>query len=194
MKTKRVFLVHGWSGKPSDDWFPWIRKELETRGFEFISPEMPDTDYPRISAWVEKLKVTIGNLDKDTYFIGHSMGCQTIMRTIESLPGKEPCGGAVFVAGWIQMQKMPGLSLEEAEIVKPWIKGDVNFDKVKKRLGHSVAIFSDNDPFIPLSQDKLFKERLGSKTIIEHNKGHFRKEDGIEELPVALQELLKVAK
>jgi predicted alpha/beta hydrolase family esterase len=194
MKGKRVFLVHGWGDNPEVNWLPWIKKELERKGFKVTAPFMPDTDYPKISAWVKTLKDAVGVLDKDTYFIGHSMGCQTIMRAIESLPGKDVCGGVVFVAGWIKILEMPSLSAEELKIVEPWTRGDVDFNGVKRRIGASVAIFSDNDPFIPLSQEKLFKEKLGAKTIIEHNKGHFRKEDGVTELPVVLQEFLKVSK
>ncbi|MBN2095678.1 MAG: alpha/beta hydrolase [Candidatus Aenigmarchaeota archaeon] len=193
MKERRVFLVHGWGEKPDGNWFSWIKGELEKNGFKVIAPEMPDTNFPKVGAWVEKLREEVGHLDKDTYFIGHSMGCQTIMRTIESFKEKERCGGAVFVAGWIQILEMPNLSAEESEIVKSWIKGDVDFGKVKHILGASVAIFSDNDPFIPLEQEKLFRDKLGAKTIVQHARGHFTARDGITEFPLALQELLEVA-
>ena len=31
---KRVFIVHGWDGYPEEVWFPWLKKELEAKGFE----------------------------------------------------------------------------------------------------------------------------------------------------------------
>lgn len=31
---KRVFIVHGWDGKPSGAWLPWLKKELEAKGFD----------------------------------------------------------------------------------------------------------------------------------------------------------------
>ena len=36
------------------------------------------------------------------------------------------------------------------------------------------TIFSDNDPYVPLDNQDDFKIRLGSKIIIDHNKGHFK--------------------
>ena len=41
---------------------------------------------PRIQKWVSKLAQTVGDADKQTYFVGHSMGCQTIVRYLEKLP------------------------------------------------------------------------------------------------------------
>ena len=31
--VKRVFVVHGWDGHPAEGWFPWLKKELEKRGY-----------------------------------------------------------------------------------------------------------------------------------------------------------------
>ena len=44
---KRVFIIHGWTGKPEGDWFPWLKQELETKGFQVQIPEMPDTEKPK---------------------------------------------------------------------------------------------------------------------------------------------------
>ena len=37
------------------------------------------------------------------------------------------------------------------------------------------------------------REKLGAKVIVKHNMKHFSVEDGITELPVALEELLKIS-
>jgi len=34
--SKRVFLIHGWEGSPEEGWRPWLKKELEKRGFKVI--------------------------------------------------------------------------------------------------------------------------------------------------------------
>lgn len=36
---KRVFIVHGWGGRPDESWFPWIQRELESKGFKTTSLE-----------------------------------------------------------------------------------------------------------------------------------------------------------
>ena len=52
-----------------------------------------------------------------------------------------------------------------------------------------VALFSDDDPVVPLSDAKLFEERLGAKVIVEKGNGHFDDDAGVTELPVVLDEL-----
>ena len=30
---KRAIIIHGWEGKPSDEWLPWVKKQLELAGW-----------------------------------------------------------------------------------------------------------------------------------------------------------------
>ena len=57
-----------------------------------------------------------------------------------------------------------------------------------------MAIFSDNDPFVPLNDSKIFKNKLNAKIIIEHKKGHFDPSSGVRKLPSALKSLLSISK
>jgi len=96
--NKKIFIIHGWSSFPEDCWFPWLKSELEKRNFSVTVPQMPNPDNPEINSWVTHLKNVVGELNEETYFIGHSIGCQAIMRFIEKENKK--IGGAVFVAGF----------------------------------------------------------------------------------------------
>ena len=80
---KRVILVHGWGFNPTMNWYPWLKKELEKKGFEVIIPAMPNTNEPDINSWVFKLREFVGRDDGELILIGHSIGCQTIMRFLE---------------------------------------------------------------------------------------------------------------
>lgn len=97
-------------------------KELETKGFTVIVPQLPDTDSPRIQKWVPALAASVATPDEETYFVGHSIGCQTIARYLEGLPEGRNVGGAVFVAGFFKHLK----DLEDEEDVreteKHWFK------------------------------------------------------------------------
>jgi predicted alpha/beta hydrolase family esterase len=99
---KRIFIVHGWGGYPTEGWFPWLKTELEQKGFQVFVPQLPDTDHPTIENWVPALTAAVGTPDSDTYFVGHSMGCQTIARYAEGLEASQVLGGAVFVAGFFK--------------------------------------------------------------------------------------------
>src|ERR1700749_2674354 len=99
---KKVVLVHGWDGTPTEGWFSWITNELQNRGFEVCAPQLPDNANPRIYNWVPVLAKAVGAVDGDTYLIGHSMGCQTIARYLETLPDGQKVGGVLFVAGFFK--------------------------------------------------------------------------------------------
>jgi len=184
--TKKVFIIHGWDGNPEQGWYPWLKRELEARGFEVSVPAMPDTGEPEIEAWVNHLEKIVGIPDGNTFFVGHSIGCQAIMRFIEKLPENVKIGGAVFVAGWFTLQNLE--TVEEKEIAKPWIETPINLAKVKNQLNKRTVILSDNDPWVPLEETReIFTEQFAAEVIIEHNKGHFTEEDGIRELLIILE-------
>jgi uncharacterized protein len=192
-KNKRVFIIHGWDGFPEEGWFPWLKKELESRGFTVTVPQMPKPQEPRINNWVPALTELVGTPDAETYFVGHSMGCQTIARYIESLPDGIKVGGAVFVAGFLKRLTNIGNKEIEQSVVNEWLKTPLDLKKAKDRMKKSVAVFSDNDPFVPLDNQDEFKDVLGSKIVIEHDKGHFSGSTGTKELPVVLDEVLEMA-
>ncbi len=191
--AKRVFVVHRWGGNPDSDWYPWLKKMLEHRKFEVIVPEMPNTNEPHIAPWVTCLARAVGNADLDTYFIGHSIGCQTIMRYLVSLRSGIKIGGAVFVAGWFHLIQ-DDFSESDREIADEWIGHPIDMNAVRSHLGRSTALFSDNDPYVPLTDSVIFEKELGSKIIKHPKRGHFTSDDGASELHTALNEILRMAK
>ena len=192
--TKRVFIIHRWDGKPTSDWYPWLKKELEAKGLEVIVPEMPNAEEPKIEDWVNHLKSIVGIADENTYFVGHSIGCQTIMRYLETLDEIVKVGGALFVAGWFCMKNLE--SEEVTEIAKPWLETPIDLKKVKNSLNYLTVILSKNDPYncVKENKEKFEKELNADRVIVLKNEGHFTEDDGITELPSALNSVLELAR
>lgn len=192
---KHAIIIHGWDGSPEDCWFPYLKQELEKRGFDVDVPAMPSPNHPKMQEWVSKLHETIKVSDENTFLIGHSIGCQTILRYLDALKGEEKIGGVVLVAGWVTLYTSAISTREEKQIAKPWIEAPFNWQNVKKRANYFTAIFSDNDKCVPLEHNKItFEINLNAKTIIEHEKGHFSGEDNIKELPSALNAVLEMSR
>ncbi len=189
---KRAFIVHGWDGYPEEGWFPWLKRELESREFEVHVPQLPDAAHPDLEKWVAALSATVGTADENTYFVGHSMGTKTIIKFCEGLPEGTKIGGVVFVAGFLK--RLTGLEddPEVQEGAKRWLEAPVDLEKAKSHFEKSIAIFSDNDHYVPLDNTDDFRDKLGSKIVIEHNRGHFSGSAGVIELPIALQSLLEI--
>ena len=161
-------------------------------------PQLPKPETPRIKNWIPALSDTVSEADDQTYFVGHSIGCSTIARYLETLPPNVKVAGAVFVAGFFKRLTNLEADPEVQEIANEWLTTPVNFEKVKTQLGKSVAIFSDDDPYVPLTHGDIFKERLGAELIIKHNFKHFSgpvdKEDSCVKLPNVVESILKMAK
>jgi hypothetical protein len=175
---KRVFIIHGWGGHPKEGWFPWLKKELQMRGFAVQVPSMPDPEEPKIETWIPFLSQLVGQADKNTFFVGHSIGCQTIIRYLQTLPDGVKIGGAVFVAGWYNLRNLE--TEEEKRIAGPWVNEPRDDKKIRQAVNHVIAIFSDNDPYVIPENQKSWKELVGAKIILEHKKGHFSGNDGIK--------------
>jgi uncharacterized protein len=188
---KRVFIVHGWASHPGDGWFPWLKAELEKHGFAVFVPAMPDPDVPKIETWIPALAAAVGTADADTYFVGHSIGCQTIIRYLQTLPEGARVGGGVFVAGFYNLRRLE--TKRDLEIAKPWVTTPLDDAKIRQTVRRAVAIFSDNDKFVMSGNQDAWRDRVGADVIIEHAKGHFSGEDGVTELPIALESLLKIS-
>lgn len=191
---KKVVIVHGWDGSPEDSWYPWLKAELEKEGFEVIAPQLPNPGSPRINTWVPALAAAVGTADEQTYLVGHSMGCETIARYVEGLPEGQKVGGAIFVAGFFERLTDIGDDENSRETERDWLDTKPDFAKVRAHLGKSVAIFSDDDPFVPLENQDDFRDGLGSEIIIEHAKGHFNlRRDHTKELPLVLEKVLEIS-
>jgi uncharacterized protein len=189
---KRLFIIHGWSGFPEECWFPWLKTEAEKLGFMVQVPAMPHPDEPTIKDWVAHLTVTIGTPDTETFLVGHSIGCQTILRYLDNLPEGQRVGGIVCVAGFFELTNLD--TEEENRIFKPWLETPIHDERVRSRAGKIVGIFSDNDHYVPFEKSRnAYEQRLGAETVAEHGKGHMGNSDHCEELPSVLEALQRVS-
>lgn len=186
---KRIFIIHGWGGLSNEGWLGWLKQELEAAGYLVVAPQMPNTNEPRIKTWVEAITQSVGVVDNNTFFIGHSIGCQAVARYLSQLPSGEISGGAVFVAGFFKRLIMTDFDDQSKELTGEWLGALIDFNLIKKHLIKSLAIFSDNDPYVPLDNQDDFRESLDSKIIIEHDQGHFSGSSGLPKYPSVLENI-----
>ena len=129
MERKRAFIIHGWTGRDDQDWFPWALKELESRGYSASTPAMPNPDYPVMSEWLAEMTNSLGKLRQTDILIGHSMGCQTIIRYLDQQ--NEKVDKVILVAGWEILSKEALPLPEDHKIVQSWYETPINYEKVK---------------------------------------------------------------
>lgn len=188
---KRAIIIHCWEGYPDYCWYPWAKKQLRGKGYQIVVPAFPNTEKPKLNEWLLMLQNLVGQPDEDLYLIGHSLGCITIMRYLESLPEDKKIGGVVFVAGFTE-----NVGYEE---IKTFFETPVDLEKIKDSVKNGfVAIHSDDDPYVDLKYADTFKKKLGAEIIIKHNAKHFsgaiEGEESCIELSDVIQSIERLSK
>lgn len=178
---KQAYLVHGWGGNPRELLHMLLTKKLKKQGYEVHALAMPNADEPTIEAWVAHLQKEVKNPDEETLLIGHSMGCQAIMRYLETLEEDMRVGACIFIAGWFDLENME--SKEEKEIARPWIEVPLDFDAIKKRAGEIIVYISSNEFYGCIEKNsKIFRDKLGANVVMIENMGHFTDDESEEKL------------
>jgi predicted alpha/beta hydrolase family esterase len=182
---KRVFIIHGWEGYPEEGWFPWLKGELEKQGAVVVVPAMPHADKPQLNEWLPHLQSLVGTPDEQTYFVGHSLGCITILRYLETLEPTQRVGGAVLVAGFPE-------HLTRYPQIESFFPHPLDNERIKLVCPNLVAIHSDNDKYVALSHAETFRTQFNAEVTILPNMNHFSGNDGVTALPEALDAIKKI--
>ena len=129
----KIYLIHGWGGSPTEPMHTWLKENLTKAGFEVVVPEMPEAEEPQIKPWLAKMREVVGTPNKQTYFIGHSIGCQTILRYFETLPAGIKVGRVFFIAPWMFLDDEAIAEEGEVavEIQEEWEATSVDWDIVR---------------------------------------------------------------
>ncbi len=150
---------------------------------------MPNADKPNIDTWVPYLAEQVGEANEETSFVGHSIGVQAILRYLETIDGR--VGGVVGVAGFYKLASEFIADPEAAVIAEPWLKRPMDDEKIRRNASRIITFFSDNDPYVPIENEELFKKRLQAETHVLIGKGHMGRYD-MAEAPQILEGLLKI--
>lgn len=158
---KNVIILHGTKDKPTDFWFPWLREQLENRGFEVWLPQLPVSDKPNRKDWLTFI-LENGKFNEDTVIIGHSAGAQIIPSILEKLNIK--IKQAILVSGYAKALRKEANSENSID--------DFDWKNIKEKAKDFVFINSDNDPWnCDDKQGRIFFDNLGGTQIIKHE-GH----------------------
>lgn len=187
--SQRLIIIPRWSGTPASDWYPWITAELNSRQPRPFNPaaaaSMPNPGLPTIPAWIGRVRQLLGDDPAElaqTVIVGHSVGCQAVLRALAELPEGVHVAGALCVAGWFWTDA-PWDSL------MPWI--DTPFDLARAQQaanGRIVVMISDNDPHTSdwRANRAAWQERLGAEVVLVSGAQHFNG----PRYPIILQTLL----
>ena len=169
---KNALILHGTANNSQGNWFPWLKQELEKRGWRVWSPDLPSADKPNMKRYIDFLLKNDWQFNEDSVIIGHSSGAVTILGLLARLPDENKVNICILVGA-----HRDSLGREN---VKGLFEEPFDFDKIKRKARKFVLIHSDNDPYVPLSQAQYLADKLGGELIVKSGQGHFNLEQGPE--------------
>ena len=102
---KDIFIIHGSCGNPQENWFPWLKKELEKLGRNVIVPQFPPPDSKtgeeKLNEWLKAFEKYQKSVDGSTIIVAHSKGCIFTYHLLSHLKHQVR---AVFLIGQDQMK------------------------------------------------------------------------------------------
>ena len=173
---KKALILHAYTDTPEGNWYPWLKEELENRGYEVWMPELPtmDSKKPDMRPMLEVI-LKRKFVDKDTVVVGHSLGALLVLRLAEHVSFKT----GIVLAGW----DINDLDLRD-EYFWP---NNLDHALIRRNVPEWIVPISDNDPYISFYMTERMAERLGGKVIKMGRKGHFCTDDGVTEVSQILE-------
>lgn len=182
---KNALILHGTGSNSKGNWFPWLKKELEGRGWKVWAPDLPNADYPNIK---EYNKVILDNkdwvFDRDSVLIGHSSGAMAILGLLQALPEGKSVDTCILIGSFISTEADPDWDKMKGLFEEPF-----DYESIKKKARHFVFIHSQDDPYCPPEQAEFLSEKVGGELIMKEHEGHFnlKKSPKYKKFPLVLE-------
>lgn len=160
---KNVVILHGTSETNQSFWLPWLKKELEQKGYTVSIPSLPDADFPDLAKW---LPVALKEMyTPETVLIGHSAGGPLQLSVLENIDVK--IQQAILVSGYAR----PKGEKKEPEKI---LQNSYDWEKIASNVGDIIFVNSDNDPWgCNDIEGRYMLDQLGKgKLIIPKGEGH----------------------
>ena len=144
---------------------------------------LPNSANPLPQEWIQAINEQVAAPDQNTYFVGHSLGCITVLRYLDQV--STPIGGVVLVAGFAEN---PPLLPQIASFTEPGFDAENIIRQVQQRA----VVASDNDASVPFEITRRLSELIDARLHVIENGGHFLMGEGFTTLPVVEQELSRM--
>ncbi len=160
-------IVHGIGANSQDNWFPWLKGELEKLGCSVIVPDFPHSSAPKLDEWLTEFHKNNRKIDENTILVGHSLGCAFILNALElrNIPVK----ASFFVGGFTG----PLENAELAPLISEFSDKDFDWETIRGNCKKFYVINSDNDPYVSLDNAYQLALNLAVEVNMVRGIGHF---------------------
>jgi len=179
---KKVLFIHGFEGSCDKNWFPWLQKQLQQFSYAVVNETLPNSAHPDYEESLSFLKDATKDFTPQDSVLGHSLGAFFALKLAEEMEFDRlyAIAPAVGDLPFKKYQEMwPGSDVDALQKV---VEKGVDMKKVQAK--RKIAVFSDDDPYIPLETASYFDESW--KIITMEGYGHFQE----KQYPELLSQLI----
>ncbi len=170
MKTN-IFIFHGTAGHPQENWFPWLKHELENVGHTVFVPQFPTPEGQSVENWFKALDQYREHIDQNTILIGHSLGGLFTLRILEEL--EHPILAAFLIGTPIGIRPIKNYDKDAS-----FTGFSFDWDKIRQNSKHFKVYQSDDDPYVSLGNGQELAKHLAIELTFIPNAGHFNTSAG----------------
>lgn len=167
---KRALILHGMEGHGHAHWFPWLKAELEARGFDVWVPDLPVAELPNAKRWTDFLLSRKDWDLNDNLVIGHSAGAVEIMQLAQALPAGKKLAAGIACAAFTD--DLPRTDPDFA-VLRDMFEPGLNFETIKSHCNNFVFVHAKDDPWCPWEQAKFLAEQTGGDFVMLPGGRHF---------------------
>lgn len=178
-----IFIIHGAYGNPKENWFPWLKSELEKSGCTVFIPKFPTPKNQSLDNWQKVFENHRKHLDENSIVIGHSLGVAFLLSILEKQD--KTINASFFVSGFTEPLENPDFD----EINTTFIDKNFDWRKIKQNCNKYYIFHSDNDPYVPLEKAENLAKNLGVNVTIIKSAGHFNKSAGYTKFGLLLEKI-----
>ncbi len=184
----KVFIIHGTNGNSKENWFPWLKSELEKLGISAICPDFPTGGNQNLENWLDAFQPFAEYMDSNCIFVGHSLGPAFILSLLEQSSMR--IRAAFLVAPFATRLGIPQFD----ELNSTFVEKNFDWDKIKSNCMNFTVYASDNDPYVSMDKSRFVADKTGAKFKVVHGAGHFNSAAGYLKFEELLNDIELMAK
>jgi len=178
-----AFIIHGTYGHPGENWFPWLKRQLESLGVPTQIPRFPTPEGQKLQNWLEVFDDYRQLINPKTILIGHSLGSAFILNYLER--GQQQVKAALLVSSFIGL-----LDNEEFdELNATFTDREFDFEAIKDSCPHFYVYHAQDDPYVPLAKAKHLAAKLDAELNVVANAGHFNSDSGYNQFALLFEDI-----
>lgn len=180
-----VIIVHGAFGYPTENWFDWLRHELEMEKIQCLVPTLPTPLNQSLDKWLSAFSLqAMHAITDETILIGHSLGATFLLRWFERNP--TIVKSVILVGGFVENIGHPTFDM----LNHSFINEKFNWSKLRKTGNQFESYYGNDDPYVSRVAFDEIAKNLHARKIIVANAGHFNAASGYHQFSLLRHRIL----